>query len=404
MSLFIFSKFSTKEIPLIQYLLNFLLSLRVKFHRSVSVLGLILLFTIIIQCLSGILLSFSLVSEPMLIPISRDIEDMNTLYTDDFFWLHERGVDYIFLLTIMHFFRKFFIFSFSKEQESAWKSGSFLFLIIHGAIFFGLVLCCTHLSDITLTIAANIINTFSIKIGKLYWVLFTDQTLNIDTILRSMYAHYIIGLYTVYLGILHSLEMHYDWKDFSYVDGVEFELNWFETVFKNELFKLLDFFLIFIFITLYLYSELEPLSFEVFMWGDVGLVTDVRFLGVAPHWYFRAYMSWLLLCPHHYVGIFGLIFLMISIYFQPNLKATIFEFLKKSKTNFQVVENNLIYCSLFTVFLLCALYTDSFLPYGRFFNKLFGNLALLISYLFLFVFLTFPLIKLIFFKQFWLSC
>ena len=98
-----------------------------------------------------------------------------------------------------------------------------------------------------------------------------------------MYAHYIIGLYTVYLGILHSLEMHYDWKDFSYVDGVEFELNWFETVFKNELFKLLDFFLIFIFITLYLYSELEPLSFEVFMWGDVGLVTDVRFLGVAPH-------------------------------------------------------------------------------------------------------------------------
>ena len=40
--------------------------------------------------------------------------------------------------------------------------------LIHGVIFFGLVLCCTHLSDITLTIAANIINSFTAKIGKLY--------------------------------------------------------------------------------------------------------------------------------------------------------------------------------------------------------------------------------------------
>ena len=66
-------------------LLNFFINLRVKFHRSVSVLGLILLLTIVIQCITGVMLSFSLVSEPMLIPISRDIEDMNTLYTDDFF-------------------------------------------------------------------------------------------------------------------------------------------------------------------------------------------------------------------------------------------------------------------------------------------------------------------------------
>ncbi len=388
--------YNTTELRLTNMLLNFLTNLRVKFHRSISVIGLILLITIVIQCLTGTMLSFSLISEPMLIPISRDIEDMNTMYTDDFFWLHERGVDYIFLLSVFHFLRKLFIFSFSKEQESAWKTGSFLFLIIHATIFFGLVLCCTHLSDITLTIAANIINTFTLKIGKLYWIVFTDQTLNTDTTIRSMYAHYILGFYVVYLGIFHSLEMHYDWKDFSISDCVEFELNWFDSTFKNECFKLIDFYLILSLCGLYLYSEIEPLNFEIFMWGDVGLITDVRFLGVAPHWYFRAYMSWLLLCPHHYIGIFGLIYLMVIIYFQPNLKSCYLIFLKKNKFAFSSVETSLIYIFVYTIFILAILYADSFLPYGRFFNKIFGNFALLFSYIFIFIYLTIPVYKFVF--------
>jgi len=42
---------------------------------------------------------------------------------------------------------------------------------------------------------------------------------------------------------------------------------------------------------LYLYPEPDALNYELFMWGDVGMQTDVRFFGVAPHWYFRPYMS-----------------------------------------------------------------------------------------------------------------
>jgi hypothetical protein len=33
----------------------------------------------------------------------------------------------------------------------------------------------------------------------------------------------------------------------------------------------------------YLYTDPEALSYEIFMWGDIGMVTDVRFYGVAPH-------------------------------------------------------------------------------------------------------------------------
>ena len=32
-----------------------------------------------------------------------------------------------------------------------------------------------------------------------------------------------------------------------------------------------------------LFCDPEALTYENFMWGDIGLVTDVRFYGVAPH-------------------------------------------------------------------------------------------------------------------------
>jgi hypothetical protein len=39
----------------------------------------------ILQILSGVMLSFSLVPETMLIAVVRDEEDMEDLYTDEFF-------------------------------------------------------------------------------------------------------------------------------------------------------------------------------------------------------------------------------------------------------------------------------------------------------------------------------
>jgi hypothetical protein len=41
--------------------------------------------TIVVQLVSGTMLAFSLVPEPMLIPTVRDEEDIEDLYTDDFF-------------------------------------------------------------------------------------------------------------------------------------------------------------------------------------------------------------------------------------------------------------------------------------------------------------------------------
>lgn len=37
---------------------------------------------------------------------------------------------------------------------------------------------------------------------------------------------------------------------------------------------------------------------------------------------------------------------------------------------------------------MCSLYTTSFLPYGRFYNRLGGNIAMLYSYMFVYIYLS----------------
>jgi hypothetical protein len=322
------------------------------------------------------------------------------------------------------------------EQEYSWKTGIFSFLIIQVTIFAGLVLCTTHLSEITLVIAANALHTFFLFIGKPYWWFFTDKLLNTDTMIRLMYLHYVIAFFLLYLGLMHGVDMHYDWKSKGMFSGIKQQLNWWDEALSNELGILLNFLVILGCICEFLYSDPEALSYEIFMWGDIGMVTDVRFYGVAPHWYFRPYMAWLIACPYHYIGIFGLVFFFVVLYFQVSLfSSSELENLKYSNQLYSLYYQLLLFIlnhklfntfiskkyiekrlknlylksfnhwntinydiSLqwllsFGIFLVAILYTLSFLPYGRFYNKIGGNIALLFSYFYIFSFLTFMFLR-----------
>lgn len=409
------SSFSTDNIsnyrwgPYFNLNLNDLVSyfkvLRVSMHEICSLFGFFTFLTIALQIVSGIMLSFSLIPEPMLIPLIRDEEDLEDLYTDDFFWFHERGVDLIFIFSYFHLFRKLYLNVFEIETEASWKSGVFTFLIFQVVVFLGLILCCTHLSEITLTIAANIFHTFFFFKGKFYWWFFTDKQLNADTLLRLAYGHYLIAFFMFFLGILHGIDMHYDWKNEAAYAGSESEMNWWDEALSNEF---TSFCVIVIFITFFfvvLFEDAEALSYEIFMWGDIGLVGDVRYYGVAPHWYFRPFMAWLIACPFHRTGIFGLLYFFFVLYYQPNLHGTseqnnygkrilLFLAAKLTRNNFfaslaTAIESNLFFQISFFFFLGSAFYTTSFLPYGRFFNRVGGNWGFLWAYFFVFFYLGF---------------
>ena len=421
------------------YVFKYFTNLKVAYHIMGALWGFLVFVVIVNQCLSGIMLSFSLVNDCMLIALSREEEDSENNYIDDFFWLHERGVDAVIITSFFHLLRKLYLGINDIEQEYAWKTGVFSFLIIQVTIFAGLVLCTTHLSEITLTIAVNALHTFFVFTGKPYWWFFTDKLLNTDTIIRMMYLHYCIAFFLLFLGLMHGVDMHYDWKSKGFFNGIKQQLNWWDEAFANELSLLVNFLVILGCIGVFLYSEPEALSYEIFMWGDIGMVTDVRFYGVAPHWYFRPYMAWLIACPYHYVGIFGLVFFFLVLYFQvslfgnselENLKTNntvyslyheIINLLLKYKL-FNIILSSPIFKKFFNIqtknynnwntinydislqwlisyslFFIAVLYTLSFLPYGRFYNKLGGNFALLFSYFYIFGFLTFS-----FFRNSWI--
>lgn len=386
-------------------------------HNYLALFGFYTFAIIFNQLLSGIMLSFSFIPEPMYVSLVREEEDLEDMYTDHFFWLHERGVDLLFVFVFTHLLRKLYLIADNYEQEFAWKSGTITFLVLQVVVFLGLVLCGTHLSEITLTIAANALYTFFMFIGKPYWWFFTDLCLNADTLLRMAYAHYVSAFFVTVLAIIHGYDMHYDWKQENTADGVQAEATWWDEVAANELSILLQMLLIVYMLGAYLYSEPEPLAYEIFMWGDIGVSTDIRFYGVAPHWYFRPYMAWLIVCPSHRTGLLGLIFFFVILYYQPNLHSNYFKNIgnaephitqentsKRSDTQYFSTTFSYIYhpttiqlelSHLFTFFIFfgAILYVCTFLPFGRFYNRVGGNVTMLYAYLYIFIYLSIPELK-----------
>ncbi len=98
-------------------LLSYFAVLTVSFHEIQSLWGFFALIIVFSQIVSGIMLSFSLIPDSMLIPMARDEEDCEDLVTDDFFWVHERGVDLVFIFTYLHLFRKFYLNLIEYEHE-----------------------------------------------------------------------------------------------------------------------------------------------------------------------------------------------------------------------------------------------------------------------------------------------
>jgi uncharacterized membrane protein len=98
---------------------NYFALLSVAFHDIYSIFGFFVFLIVINQLISGTMLSFSLVLEPMIVPMVREEEDIEDLYIDDFFLLHERGVDLLFIFSYFHLFRKLYLNVFEYENEAA---------------------------------------------------------------------------------------------------------------------------------------------------------------------------------------------------------------------------------------------------------------------------------------------
>jgi quinol-cytochrome oxidoreductase complex cytochrome b subunit len=147
---------------------RYFVSLRIAFHEFQALLGFFIFLTLINQIVTGTMMCLTEVPESMYVSLSREEDSCENLYVDDFLLLHERGVDYLVFFIYCHICRKLHEGVYTIEQELAWKHGALLYLLTHVVIFFGLLLSCTHLSEITLTIVSQILHTLFLFTGKVY--------------------------------------------------------------------------------------------------------------------------------------------------------------------------------------------------------------------------------------------
>jgi hypothetical protein len=79
-----------------------------------------------------------------------------------------------------------------------------------------------------------------------------------------------------------------------------------------------------------------------------------------------------------------------SLYYRRKLIFTANRIKRRSfyKNMFFNVELNIFFQTTYALFVMSALYASSFLPYGRFYNRLGGNAGMLGAYFYMFTYLT----------------
>jgi hypothetical protein len=67
------------------------------------------------------------------------------------------------------------------------------------------------------------------------------------------------------------------------MDGLAANMTWFDETLMSELSLCLNLLVFTTCVNCLFFTDPEAITYENFMWGDVGFMTDVRFYGVAPH-------------------------------------------------------------------------------------------------------------------------
>jgi quinol-cytochrome oxidoreductase complex cytochrome b subunit len=112
------------------------------------------------------------------------------------------------LLSYLHIFKKVYLKNYVTSESDGWILGGYAFLWFHIIIFLGISLSATHLSDVTLTVIANIFWSVFNNIHKTYYIIFTNKHLNVDELCRLMMLHYFVPWYYAYLIQMHVAFCH----------------------------------------------------------------------------------------------------------------------------------------------------------------------------------------------------
>lgn len=367
-----------------------------------SILGFFLILVFYSQYLSGLLLSILYLPDPSFVIVIREEINAEVHWFGTIHESHVSGVDLIFLGMYLHMLKKITLSSFSVGDWDGWVTGTTLFAVFHVVVFFGITLSATHLAEITVTIGANIFWSLFGKTHYTFALLFGNQHLSTDILVRFMLFHYAMGFYLTFFLFVHINFVHEEWDSdvdvsayqdtqnslSSWVhDNIESETNWTLLILLVAHHQIVRW--------PWYCNGGRPLDYYFFEHWSEAEVEDINYFAVSPHWYFRPHMGLLTICAKHYEGIFWLVMFYCLILAQPFI-AHGFEEYAESRgwrlfpynpvlTKFRVV--------LIASFVSCCVYVNSVLPCGRFYYDVSqgfsGATTLKLSYQYIYMFLAF---------------
>ena len=375
------------------YINFFVNKLVLPFSSVTSIIGFMLLITILMQLLSGFFLGWYYIPEPGLVVELREEMFNDTRFGVEVFYMHVRGVDSLMVLSYFHIMKKIYLKNYISAESDGWLLGGYAFFWFHYIIALGISLSASHLSDLTLTIIANIFWSVFNNIYKTYYIIFTNKHLNVDQLTRLMILHYFTPFYYLYLVKLHILFCHETWDTDSgeqtFEDKSAVYVSWFYDAFKKE-FQDAAYWVIYVFLYFFMHHfNGATVNFFFFERWNIAELDEIRFYGVAPHWYFRPLMGILVISPTHYEGLMwmGLFFILLS--GMPIFYNWYNVFNKHVCTI--PMQNSILQTGSFMVFMLSLYCTASMLPCGRYYYEpeggYVGNPWVKFSYQFVYLYL-----------------
>jgi len=351
------------------YLNFFINRLVIPFSSVTSIIGFMLLLVILLQLLSGFFLGWYYVPEPGLVIELREEMFNDTRFGSEVFYMHVRGVDVIFVLSYIHILKKIYLKNYVTAESDGWLLGGYAFFWFHYIVALGISLSATHLSDLTLTIIANIFWSVFNFTYKTYYIIFTNKHLNTDQLTRIMMLHYFTPWYYLYLVKLHVLFCHESWDSDSgenvYEDKSGSYISWFYDAFLKEI-QDAWYWSVYIFSYFFMHHfNASTVNYFFFERWNISELDEIRFYGVAPHWYFRPLMGLLVVSPSHYEGLMWMALWFILLASLP----IIYNLYNSNNTYLAVIpmQSSLLQTIAFLIFMLSMYCTASMLPCGRYY-------------------------------------
>jgi hypothetical protein len=98
------------------FLRKYFFQLKIVFQKFQSLLGFFIFLILTNQIVSGVMLNFTEIFEPMYILLTCEEELYDNYYIDDFLFLYESGVDLLVLFLYLYICRKFYEGIYNVEQ------------------------------------------------------------------------------------------------------------------------------------------------------------------------------------------------------------------------------------------------------------------------------------------------